>query len=174
MFAVEVGARSTRKGARLHVANGCRWANVLPLVGKLVELTAANAHRCCGNCRKAIRTAIDTLRTLASRAQGYGRAVAHQARVGLDILAEAFAVPVTVEQIVTAPGHDEGIARIEAVHAEFWAPVEVETVPEPVLSKLGQVARNLGVVPNQAQPITVTRKSQRGRLALHRSFAHAA
>lgn len=148
--AVEVGARSTRKGAKLHILGGCGWASTLPLVGKLVELTAANAHHCCGNCRKAIRTAIDALRTLASRAQGYGRAVAHQTRVALDILAETFAVPVTVEQIVTAPGHDEGIARIAAVHAAFWAePVEVETVaPVKKLSALGLMAQRLGTIPN--------------------------
>lgn len=63
--AVEIGAVTTRKGARLHVAAGCYWSQLLPVVG-VVELTAKNAHRTCGNCRKAIRTALDTARKLNS------------------------------------------------------------------------------------------------------------
>ena len=63
--AVEVGAVSTRKGAKLHVAGGCGWVRFQHLIdGTLVELTTANAWRVCGNCRKAIRTALDTAREL--------------------------------------------------------------------------------------------------------------
>lgn len=169
--AVEVGARSTRKGARLHPAGGCGWSS-LPLVGQLVTLNTRNAHRTCKSvaCRKAIRTAIDALRTLASRAQGYGRAVAHQTRVALDILAETFAAPVKLSTAGYNAEYDAERAEIAARWAAHNAPVE--TVPE--ISKLGQFAASLGVVPNQSQPITVTRKSQRGRLALANSFAHAA
>lgn len=60
--AVELGARSTRKGARLHYGSCCRWS-ALPLIGKLVTLTEANAHRVCRLARKAVRAAIEGLQT---------------------------------------------------------------------------------------------------------------
>ena len=63
--AVEVGAVSTRKGAKLHVASGCGWVRFAHLIdGSTVALTTANAWRVCGNCKKAVRTALDAARDL--------------------------------------------------------------------------------------------------------------
>lgn len=160
---VEVGARSTRKGAKLHPADGCYWSS-LPLVGETDELTTRNAHDVCRSvaCRKAIRTALDT-----AQAANRNRCANNHRVVMAKIETEG-----RLTALVNLFRTDAEIAYEVELLSRPVASAEVETKPE--ISKLGEFAVSLGAKPNASQPHPITRRSQRRRLALANSFAHAA